>query len=563
MTQTSPQPTIHSDYTFRRKHHVLAVSLFLGIWFLVCLKLYTASNDFPFFYHGDEAGKTAQVMDPAHSLNFNHPMLLLEGSILAVRALGTPMSTQSVVEAGRDVSALYTAIAVILLSLAGYALAGFTGLILTALIVGLCPPLVVYAHYMKEDAALVMGIAFTLVSALIASRPQTSGVRTLCWMALGAAGGVAASGKYVGIVGLIFACMVALLIPASKWAVKGRRIALILGVALAVMLLINHRAFTHWYSFRLSDTAAQSLKTAYQHGREGHSELTMGQPNTFVFSVLARETLLPVWIGIGLIAVTCFTRFRSLPPGLWLMLLSSTLWLILLSFNTIPFHRYILPITVQIYFLAAIGFSLFLKRLTPHRLIFSITLTVLIGLILAWQLPPCISFTQQFADDSRQRVRNWIFENIPAGSKLAAESYAGLEGPGDTNRFPFTRCPLIEQYQLKTDFFLGDMGSPKSLREQGFQYVVVCGLASDRFIYPQVKPIKNAEAVLWRRRELYRKLASDAFLIYRDVPKWPTYSFTNPDILIYQLNLTNEPTTHAPCVHSPGESNSGFNQYAN
>ena len=91
----------------------------LVVWslalFAATLALNLRHRDFAWYYHPDEGGKIEQVLDG--KWNFNHPMLLLRVSKIALDASGAARDPQSVVEIGRAVSATFTALAVVAFSL--------------------------------------------------------------------------------------------------------------------------------------------------------------------------------------------------------------------------------------------------------------------------------------------------------------------------------------------------------------------------------------------------------------------------------------------------------------
>ncbi|MDB5292005.1 MAG: 4-amino-4-deoxy-L-arabinose transferase and related glycosyltransferase of family-like protein, partial [Phycisphaerales bacterium] len=142
------------------------VVLCLTCIFAASFALYTRHNDFPAYYHDDEADKAAQIT--RNDRNFNHPQLMLECAQIAAAATHTPPEIQPTVEIGRATSAALAALGVAAMALAGFRLYGFPGLIVTALAVGLCPALLVYAHYMKEDASLIAGVGLCVLAAQVA-----------------------------------------------------------------------------------------------------------------------------------------------------------------------------------------------------------------------------------------------------------------------------------------------------------------------------------------------------------------------------------------------------------
>src|SRR4051794_18504521 len=152
----------------------LGLLVFLALTFMTALFLYTRHNDEPSWFHPDEDGKAAQVSSGRYR-NFKHPLLLLEATELMTRLRhpqihiprGLPTefrdfapfpvgeSTadhQTIVQDGRLVSAIFGATAATCLAAAGYLAFGWTGLLLSAAMLVLCPQLLLYSHDMKEDS---------------------------------------------------------------------------------------------------------------------------------------------------------------------------------------------------------------------------------------------------------------------------------------------------------------------------------------------------------------------------------------------------------------------------
>ena len=135
---------------------VLAMALFAG-----CLALDTRHNGFPYFYHPDESAKVDQVL--TGEWNFHHPMLLLSATTVAVETRGVARSDQQVVEAGRWISAAFVAGAVVALALLAFAWRGWTASLAAGGALLLHHQLFELAHYMKEDSALLFGMALTFL----------------------------------------------------------------------------------------------------------------------------------------------------------------------------------------------------------------------------------------------------------------------------------------------------------------------------------------------------------------------------------------------------------------
>jgi hypothetical protein len=509
----------------------------LAVTFVASMFLNTVSNDFPYSYHTDELSKARQLMGSRLTLNYHHPLLLLEMTRVFLGQRALEMDPQAVVEVGRFASAVCGAVTTVALALAGYLVCGFVGLVISATMTGLCFSMILASHFMKEDAALCMGVALTLLAGVAIARGVGQRRWVLPWAALGAACGVATSGKYVGACTLAYALLAAALQAPRQCKLVMGRIAVLMASCLLVAVIINHSFFISLASMKMNEEAKGQIREAVAHGIGSHSEIMLRQPNSFIVTVLARESRPHVWLGLVLL-LSFLVRGGETTRGAAVVtvLLAGLVWMVTLSLNRIPFQRYILPLVLQAHFLASLGFGVLLTRnnLSPRiRWAVALSLILAIGL---WQGLPCLSLARQFGDDSRQRVRNWIHENIPAGSGLAFESCIGLETAGDTNRFPAAAVDFTREYHLRKMFFAADKRDIQTLKDKGVDYVAICGLAYERFFYPQVIAVETEKALLEQRRTFYRELSTSALQVYRDLSPYPTYGFTNPDIVIYKLS---------------------------
>ena len=173
--------------------------------FAAAVAVFTQDNRYPFFYHPDEYGKAKQTVDGTRSYNFHHPLLLLNVAKPLKRLWGKdaddtkPVKLQKATEAGRTASAIFAALTVLALAVAGYLLAGLGGAIGAAIVVLFQPMLFEHAHIFKEDTALAMGLALTVTaSAFFWKKPACTRRAVLLGMAVA----LAVSGKYIGLTAL-------------------------------------------------------------------------------------------------------------------------------------------------------------------------------------------------------------------------------------------------------------------------------------------------------------------------------------------------------------------------
>jgi len=407
--------------------HLLRWSKRLGVvaWcvivFFGCLKLYTAHNDFKIGFHPDEFSKARQLQHDFR--NFNHPLLLLEATNWLMAWRGTPQEQKSIILTGREVSAIIAAAGVVGFTFAGYLAAGAPGMILASLAVGLCPSLVVYSHYMKEDAALIGGIGVTVAGMALVWRRRTILAQLAGPMLAGAGAGLAASGKYVGVVAAAGALAAVIAAPWRRWYWIFLRVLLAAALAYGAVKFINHRAFENQADFK------EGFDGEYKHGTTGHVGLMLTPPTAFMWNVTRSETQAHVQIFAVALLLAIVTLRRGWGWDL-LLLLFTLAWLAVLSYSAIPFHRYGLPVVVLAHAVAALGAARWIEQLKPRRKIWIAASLCTIALFSGLQGYRCRDVLHQFADDSRTRPARLGENEHPAEDEIHSgllRRPAGLE----------------------------------------------------------------------------------------------------------------------------------------
>lgn len=558
----------------RRGHRALerlAGVSFSFLLFVVCLFLYTRHNDFPYHYHADERSKVLQVVSWNEHRNFNHPQLLLEASGWAMRWFGAPEQTQATAQVGRWCSAVFTAAGVVAVAWIGFAAGGLPGMVIVGAMVGLSPQLLTYAHYMKEDAALVFGLMVMLAGTRATWETHRWWSKILALTLLGAGVALAASGKYVGLIAFALAVPVSLLAPRIRWYARPAALIWMLIIAVALLLTINHRALNSWNAFRADLNAYLELDASESRtladygeavwlslfndqfragfGREtdhaltAHTGLTMDQPNTYFLSLFGVEVMgHAVVLGAAYVLIvlgTLIVRWRGW-WGFWFILFAAG-YLAALSMSVIPFNRYFLPVSMMTYLAAGLALVWLVNHgarrfSSPRREpIVRLGLTAVVVLaIVAFQGARCANYLDQFANDSRAEVRRWIAANVPANAVIVAETYAGLTYPSDPR--PGQVSPEIT-HRIISNFFAPELGSIERLRRaHRAEYVVICDLAYRRFLHPQVRPTPAHPKRLEVYREWYERLQREHELIWQSTPKYNMHAFTNPEIRVYRLS---------------------------
>ncbi len=571
---------------FRLIELVILSALSVGL-FAYCTDLCTRHNTFPVWFHPDEPGKAEQIQDG--NRNFNHPQLMLETCLWLIRREGKQpdtMNLQEIAEIGRRGSAYLAASAAVMLAWAGYFAAGRIGFLLAGAGAGFCPAMVSHAHYFKEDASLTCGVAAVLlVGAMIARRRHWLILLLLCGL-LGAAGGVAASGKYAGALMLIPAVGLVILMTLRRWWLMPLALALFALGAVGSWRAINHIALEQWDDFR------KGFEREREHSISGHYPVSLRQPNTFFIDQTWQEAMvhvkflavaapfalllmrrraarrlpvcerMPFWrriwrriwrrppaqpFPIALAQAQPRPRWRRWlfprptprsfpePPmifGFWLTF-CVLCYAIALSYNTIPFYRYALPVTLMLYTLAAISVTWVARcletRWTPFWLLSILGLVI----VTQQQLGRCYDYVNQFAHDSRNELAQWVGENL-GGKRIAADGYAELESRQMWSR-PSGHKNLAPA-EIYTGRWAADIGSIRSLaRRQRVEYVIVVGTSFERFLDPHTIASQGHEDHFEEMADFYRTL----FQQYPIVKQWkaanPMRIFMNPDIYIFQI----------------------------
>lgn len=523
---SSPRP-------FSLPRAILAVFL-SGLFAFGLWTLYTRQNNFPSHYHPDEPTKVGQLLDDRGRRNFNHPLLMLRLAELNLQRLGNPQDRQDVVEAGRDVSAAAAAGAVMCLMLAAYAAHGFTGLGLAGVSLGLCAHLFVLAHYLKEDTSLALGLGVAMLGATLVVRARLGIVLLLASIVLGAGVAASASGKYVGAAMLVPAVAALLIAPVTRrvWLWRATGLGVMLLVALVLTVVINLPAFENAIRLSVRGSVVAHIREQFDNATTAHGIVALATPNLHVLRVVAGDLAWPMWAAGGVAGLAWIGRPRFTRVGvLWLV--AWTTWVIVLSFNAIPFARYALPVTLLTHLGIACLVAAMIARLprATHRVAAGVGV---IGLVALIQGDRIRRIESQIVDDSRERVRVFVATELPADARVVAERYSGLDGPGDRVRHP--DHPRLRQ-RVSARMFASDAGDYASVARR-FDYVVVSEPTFGRFFVPGVGAAPGNQDRFDSARAFYAELFEKGQLVWQSVPDPPTRSYVNPEIRVYRVRAS-------------------------
>ena len=463
---------------------LIALVLFAG-----SLALFTRENDFSFSYHPDEDGKVFQIIE--RERNFHHPLLMLNATDLTVHLARVPLTSQAVVIAGRWVSAAFAAGAVAALAVVAFSRGGWLAAWAVGLLVATHGKLYEAAHYFKEDTALVFGLAMFFLAAEFFSR--TPGVRTLRFLGIGC--GLAAAGKYVGIIALLFAIPLvwrAVAIPA-RW----KTFAL---AFLATFFVLNFPPTTH------PSSPFRSLKREVTGVTAGHRGMTREVPHAKYVAELHEDVSRPVLslATLAMLALVATARKRS--GAEWVLVLLPVTYFVMISFSPKTGGRYLLPASTLVCALGGFGV------LEIARFLRWAKYPALAGgtaFLLFAQLPLLRGTMEEFRHDDRVELAAWIREHVPADAIIVEDHRVNLfaPAPGDESG-----KPQVPQRVLDNDY-AADLGTLDEMRTWGTVYVAVSQRAYDRFFSKNLKPRDSEMADYARRKEFYTRLFAEGELV--------------------------------------------------
>ncbi len=533
---------VAKDSVFRRWHWLGSPSCMAALLFAAALWLYTRDHGFSPRYHPDEPSKVAQVLTGER--NLRHPLLLLRGTEAALWLTGAPCTEQSVVVAGRTVSALFAAGTVVGMALAVSLIAGRGVGWLAGLFVLGGHQLFEVAHFMKEDPALGFGWAGLWLA--LAGFGKGGGRRWI--LAAGCAAGVAASGKYLGLLAVPFGAVAVLILgagggrgtparteprlPRRGWsrdwrarlrprrdvaepgesAVAGRttarELALFLTAFAAVFIAIN---FPLLHDLPQLD---RSLRFEMRHVTQGESGITQRVPHAWYLERVASDVAPAILGGAALFLAAGFleTGRRRRFGGLLVAFVLG--YLAILSCSPKVSGRYLLPVTIALHGLAALGVVAAAERVRdwlPERRRSWVVPVVVAALAIGIGFSETMALRKRmlaFRKDSRAELVAWLAAHTPPGAAIVYETKVGLEW------LPATASALAPFRLLKKDI-AADFGTLAELKARGVAFVITHGTAEYFYTAERFTPQPAIRAQYEQRRAFYQELRATAPIAWK------------------------------------------------
>jgi hypothetical protein len=316
--------------------------------------------DFPLRTHADEPSKVLAVL--THKNNYAHPIMMLE-LVRAANAFAGLDDPQAVAELGRAVAVLAGAASVFVTFLLARAMLPAPAALAAAAATAATPLVAMHARFLKEDIFVLLFILLSLLALIRTLKAPT----TLHALLLGAAIGLAAAAKYVGIILAPFAAAILLL----GLLELDRRVRLKLAGQAALAGLVTF-ALVHVPALWELRLFAGSIYTNLLHVEAGDS---VRAPLALTYGLFhLRQTLLPgLGLPLTLLGLLGFAAPLFAPAGrrkpLLVIAAFAALWIAAHELSPLKpfpnFHRYMVPAapllvvlgTALVYELAQRGWS--------------------------------------------------------------------------------------------------------------------------------------------------------------------------------------------------------------
>jgi len=482
-----------------------------ALFALVSFGLDTHANRFPSTYHPDEPSKARQVLNGEY--NFHHPMLMLTATEAWLHLSGTPAEAEPVTVAGRTVSAFFTSGAVFFLVLLAAIFAGPGAAVAAGALLVSNHELFELAHYFKEDPALLFGLSAFFLALAAFDRSPTMGRAA----ALGAALGLAISGKYLGAVATPLAAILLwqnrdrLPLGRALWpALAGLGLVL---VSANLPILLHPALFADGFTREVDFVVA------------GHKGITRSVPHGVYGAVFREATNPALWVLLVGYAVTLIVRRRSVSRSEWMLVAFAIGYTILLSFSPKTHHRYFLPVTALLLVFSALG-AITLPRLRwRDRPIFGpvppgMIAAGLVVIALTVQAPKFLAYFNGFSHEGRAAMAEYLRAHVPPGTIVVQDKRVDLDALG-------------APYDLRGKLFAADEGTIDELRAEGIRYVAVAEGDYGRFFLKNHEATADGAEDYQRRKIFYQRLFADGTRLFECPPG--TLQYLQPHLMLYEL----------------------------
>jgi hypothetical protein len=501
---------------------VLAVVVFAIGW-----EMNSHGHQYPWYYHNDEPSKVRQVEEGWR--NFRHPPLMIEVVSLWHGWTGGVRDAQATVERGRRASAFYTSAAVVLMADAAFLLAGAWAAVAVGAVLLCHGPSFEAAHYFKEDALLLLGLA--MVWHALVSLHRGPGWRTGLWM-------LAALLVFTGSKWVAWA-----LFPWMAWSAWNAlenepvlRKRLLWGFA-AGWAVMGWRYVVEWRVFFTS--SHEEWKALFV----GDYAAGMQVPHALYFSQISGELGWPLVLG-GTLAYAAACVWARWPAG-WIPMLAAGGGLGLLAFSSKYSERYLLPISWLLMWMVIVGVAWWVLRRYPFGTRTGLWWgrSAVSVLALGWcvsLLPDWRSRWEGFSGDSRASLQNWMANQVTDDWVMARDELSRVDPPPGR--------PMIES------FFVADLGSVDEMRARGVSHVVVSCDVYHRYVDGSASPTLRMDPIFQSRASFYRELFKQGRVVWFEPVSHP--KSLHPGLAVVEIGRKRDPAGSNGVAHHPPDDHS-------
>jgi Dolichyl-phosphate-mannose-protein mannosyltransferase len=512
-------------------NHLVARSFWLLALFLIsvaCAFAFFQGNKFPAMWHPDEQWKAEQIIsgEPA----FHNPVLLLYLTKLVLAVKTSHPTVDEVVVAGRQVSAIAAALAVLMLALAAARLNGYLASLFVAVIVGSCSLLFGLAHYMKEDCVFVLALSlFVLSVVLFDEKPST-----LRLLGMSISAGLIVSAKYIG----VLTVPIALGLLIWKW--RDRRplglIACLSGVL--ITFLIVGAPFSSFNEFRAGLGFATAHVTSSHHG-------FVWPISSPVYLVNLVTLISPIIVAAYILWLFLLYRNRERVSAAQVVIaLLPILFLVVLQISPVKIIRYELPVLMLIGFGGACALASLAR--SPNWKIRLLVAFAFAGSLI-WNVGKVYQSWVAITHDTRAEMARWIDEHIPKSAVIAQEGeyWRAIEG-GNLSQPELGRVsvrvvmPPIPWTGEGIQLF--NYGSIDGARRAGVTHILLQQGIIGCYVDPSTEVLKDSQtqARVSEVRKFYETLMREAPIVHHVDSRTPPGTFFSPALWLFCI--TCEPT---------------------
>jgi hypothetical protein len=369
------------------------------------------------------------------------------------------------------------------------------------------------------------------------------GKRSLRFLAI--ACGLAAAGKYLGIVALFFALPIVIWHKAADAFLPSKARLKSFAIVFAVTFLICNFPMFGWQV----SNPFKSIRNEMDGVAGGHRGLTRKVPHAEYLHSLKSKVPPVMAVLAAIYAVALLATARRRTPAEWITLLFPLAYLAMISCSPKIAERYLLPVSAMVPLLAALGAGEIGRAFhSPKILVRNVIGCGVSAALLGWmtyaEWPAFHRSWDGFQHDDPTDVANWIKANLPPTAAIAEDHRVNLS---PTKADGWSKDARVPQ-RVKDASFAPELGSLDDLRAEGVEYVAVCRQNYGRFFNDEKKPQVSVKSDYKKQRDFYVRLFDEGELI-KEWPKGPVL-YLQPGIRLYKIT-PKEPQPSAQKEHNP------------